>query len=229
MGRRKRALLEGTNRQSYQLQTDEERAALKVLKPPWGKRKHSKMFRQAVLSHLALIDAVRRSGVEQAPKNRKVAESFDRRAKKVRNFVDHMKLPMRENLAVALVQRMPPWPPPFEWCTFPEDELLSYAAACERGAAFFRRQPRHAADPQRSHLVELLNFVRLHTGRPHLNQLATLLKRPCGDTGMNAKRLDQLLRDRAAQYPKIRRKASQAKAGIGAFLAEQIIKKPPAL
>jgi hypothetical protein len=207
------------------LETDEERAALERLDPSWGNRKDRVMFQRAVLAQLALIDAVHENAGTQPPKNAKIAENFGRRAKKVRNFVDRMTRPMSENLATSVVRRIQSWPPPFGWSPFPKQELLAYADACDHAAALFR----HTADPQSARIVALLNFVRLHTGKPHLSNLATLLKRPCTDIGMNAKRLNQLLRDYGTRHTETRRQAEQARAGIGAFIAEQLLGKPPAL
>jgi hypothetical protein len=236
MERAKRTLLESAKRLPYKLRTDEERAALKRLKPSWGRREHHKMFHQTVLGWLFMIDSERKieekwkDGVEPPPKNARVAESFQRRAKNVRNFVKHMRKPMSERLAAAVLWRTRSWPPPFGWASFPERELLSYAEACENAAAFFSGQPQQAGDPQNASIVKLLNFVRLHTGKAHLSDLATLLRRPCGDVaGMNAKRLDQLLRDHKARDPEVRREAARAEAGIAALLAAQILSKPPEL
>lgn len=219
---------------TYQLQTDEERKALALLEPTLErlmpvqmKGKHREMFHRIVLTHLALIDAARKNASGPPPKDRKVAERFKRRAIKVRNSVDRMQKPMPEPWAAAVGRRAGSWRPAFPWSRFPSDELLRYAQACDRAAAFFSGQTRHAGDPQSAHIVKLLNFVHLYTGEPHLEELAELLKRPCADKGMNAKRLDQLLRDHADQYPEVRREAEQAEAGIGAFLVKQILSEPP--
>ncbi len=220
----KRTLLEGTKQRhwsTYRLETDEERVALEQLKPSWGNRKHRRMFQEAVIAQLGLIDAIREVAENQPPKNIKVAESFDRRAKKVRNFVDRMKEPMPEKLTNGVARRVPSWPPPFGWSPFPERELLNYAEACERGATFFRRQHRHSADPKSAHIIKLLNFVRLHTEKAHLNDLAELLKRPCSDRGLNAARLDQLLRLHAKKSTVVRRETEQARQGITALVTVQ--------
>jgi hypothetical protein len=232
----KRALLDGAGQRStgprYALENSDEHNSLQRLKPSWGDRKCRRAFLRAVLVHLTLIARVREneepgnSADKQLPRNARVAESFKRRAKVVRNFVRRMQQPMSEKLATAVARRDPSWLPLFQRSRFPERELLNYAEACVRAEQFFSRY--HTPSSLNAQIVKLLCFVRLHTGKPHFRELATLLKRPCGDTGMNAKRLDQLLRDRVAQYPDVRREAEQAKAGIGAFLVEQILSKSPA-
>jgi hypothetical protein len=229
----KRAVLNLSIRWPYQLETDEERAALKLLKPSWGGLKDQEIFQSAVLVQLGMIDERRRklekcgAASEQLTraKDAKVAERFRSRAKVVRNFVKHMKKQMPESLTTALARRADSWVPRIKWARFPSRELRNYAAACKRTARLFSKG--RTPDPLNTLIVKLINFVRLYTGAANLKALAVLLKRPCGDKGQNAHRLGELLRDRKAKHPDVRREAEQAEAGIGALVVEQILNTLP--
>jgi hypothetical protein len=229
----KRAVLRLASRWPYQLETDEERAALKLLKLSWGRLEHQEIFQAAVLVQLGMIDELRRklekcgAAPEQLTraKDAKVAQSFLRRAEAVREFVEEMQEPMAESLATALARRADSWGPRIEWARFPSRELLNYAAACKRTARLFSKG--RIPSPLNTLVVKLLNFVRLYTGAANLKTLAVLLKRPCGDKGQNAHRLDELLRDRKAKHPDLRRKSEQAEAGIGALVVEQLLNTLP--
>jgi hypothetical protein len=204
----------------YKLQTESERAALDNLKPSWGGRKHRRLFHQAVQVHLALIEALASSKLS---KNERVSQSFRRRAEMIRHFVTKMQKPMKTELALRVAKRLPSSPPPSGWSSFPARELLRYAISCENYANSFAGQPHHATSPQNTKIVELLNFVRLHTGKAHLKELAVLLKRPCGDDGLTPARLDQLLRSHAKQSALVRHDAEQARHGIAALVTSQAL------
>jgi hypothetical protein len=198
----------------YRLQPN-ERAALRQLRLNWGDRTHRREFQQTVLCHLAGI-RTSQGGTYRV----RVAESFQRRAKAVRSFIQRMGRPMSTELAKVVAQREPPSP----WLRFPANELSLYADACEAYAKLRAGKPRHSPAAYNEQIVKLLNFVRQYTGRPHLPQLAILLRRPCGDVGMNARRLSQLLSDHGRRSPEVRYELLKARSGIIAVLAEKALR-----
>jgi hypothetical protein len=228
MTRKKPSTPKGTGQKPYALQTTDEREALQKLQPTWGKAKDHKLFRQQVLTLLALIDAEHkieashRNMMAHSPNKSRIVRQFQRRAEKVRTFARQMEKPMAEPVARAVGQRIPSWPKPFVWSPFPVAESLGHAEACDEVARFFAGQPSRFGTLENEYIVKLLILVRLHTGKAHLNPLKTLLIRPCGDKGITGQRLDQLLRDHVARYHDVREEFERAKRGLISLLGPKI-------
>lgn len=189
----------------FGLQTEPERAALGKLRLSWGGRSEQTRFQGLVLAHLALIAKQRGAGPSKRSARNKPSElvrELRRRATQARRFAARLERPFPAPLlgslppvrelrlySDALMVRAESLRAPTK--TVPLSSLLApvYPPVYPRVRG---RPQKRSARPETEQIVDLMRFVREHSGHPHWNDLAVLLRRPCLDVGVSMDRLRAL-------------------------------------
>jgi hypothetical protein len=176
----------------YKPHTEPELGALTKLEAARNKFIHKMEFRRLVLRHLARVHEVGMRLQQKKCSGR--AEDLRRQVQNVHTAIGRLvdgeralrneaEFPRLSSLdLVQAVQSLNAYSEKLQI------ELLNANVA--------DRPFRHSVSPQNLEILELIEFVRMVTGKSHWAELAILLNGATGDAGMNRKRLYQLYKDR---------------------------------